>query len=54
MTPIATCENPRIVTLEAIEAFEKATPALIGIGEIMVEAGIWTIEDYPPERVESA
>lgn len=41
--PPATRENPRCVTPEEIEAFEKAVPALAGIGRHMVVSGIWVL-----------
>ncbi|WP_292731208.1 hypothetical protein [Methanoculleus sp.] len=41
----ATRERPRIVTPEAIETFETRNPALKGIGSIMVDLGIWVVEN---------
>ncbi|PKL57404.1 MAG: hypothetical protein CVV35_00310 [Methanomicrobiales archaeon HGW-Methanomicrobiales-6] len=41
----ATRERPRIVTPEAIEIFETRNPALKGIGSIMVDLGIWVVEN---------
>lgn len=42
VTP-ATRECPRIVTPEAIAAFELGNPALRGIGEIMQDLGLWVV-----------
>lgn len=39
----ASRENPRIVTRDAIEAFETANPALQGIGRVMLDMGIWVL-----------
>jgi len=44
VTP-ATRERPRLVTRETIELFEKTNPALKGIGSIMVDLGIWVVEN---------
>ena len=41
----ATKENPRRVTRELIEVFEKNNPALAGIGAIMVDMRIWIVID---------
>ncbi|WP_333582350.1 hypothetical protein [Methanoculleus bourgensis] len=40
---VATRDEPRIVSVELIEAFERSNPALAGIGAIMVEMGIWVV-----------
>jgi len=44
VTP-ATREQPRFVTRETIEIFEKTNPALKGIGAIMVDLGVWVVEN---------
>ncbi len=44
VTP-ATQERPRLVTRETIEIFERNNPALKGIGAIMVDLGIWVVEN---------
>ena len=44
VTP-ATRERPRLVTRETIELFEKTNPALKGIGAIMVDLGLWVVEN---------
>lgn len=44
VTP-ATRERPRLVTRETIEIFESNNPALKGIGSIMVDLGIWVVEN---------
>ena len=44
ITP-ATRDRPRFVPREAIEAFERANPALRGIGAIMIREGIWVLTD---------
>lgn len=44
VTP-ATRENPRLVTREVIEAFERANPALAGIGAIMQDMGLWVVDE---------
>lgn len=41
----ATRERPRLVTRETIELFEKTNPALKGIGAIMVDLGLWVVEN---------
>ncbi len=40
----ATRENPRPVTHELITVFEKNNPVLQGIGEIMLDLGIWVLD----------
>ena len=47
----ASRENPRAVTRDAIEAFEKSNPALKGIGKAMLDMGIWALRhnDDNPE-----
>lgn len=44
VTP-ATRDRPRVVTREMIEVFERNTPALRGIGAIMVDLGVWVVEN---------
>jgi hypothetical protein len=44
-TVIATRERPRIVSRETIELFESNNPALKGIGAIMVDLGVWVVEN---------
>jgi len=44
VTP-ATRERPRLVTHEMIEIFETGNPALKGIGAIMVDLGLWVVEN---------
>jgi hypothetical protein len=34
---------PRFVSPEAIAAFEANNPALSGIGEVMLERGLWVL-----------
>ena len=46
----ATRENPRHVTQEDIDAFELRNPALVGIGAIMVDMGIWRLTESQPAR----
>ena len=41
----ATRGRPRLVTRETIELFESNNPALKGIGSIMVDLGIWVVEN---------
>lgn len=39
----ASRDNPRTVTRDAIDAFEKSNPALQGIGRVMLDMGIWIL-----------
>jgi len=39
---------PRFVSPEAIAAFEANNPALSGIGEVMLERGLWVLTN--PQR----
>ncbi len=41
----ATRDRPRLVTRETIEIFESNNPALKGIGSIMVDLGIWILDE---------
>jgi hypothetical protein len=41
----ATPGNPRIISREMIDLFDRRNPALAGIGEIMVGEGIWIVDD---------
>jgi len=50
MTGPATRDNPRLVTPETLELFERNNPALAGIGAIMVEMGIWRLTEGQPTR----
>lgn len=46
----ATRENPRWLTQEMIEIFERNNPALAGIGRIMLKMGIWRLTESQPAR----
>lgn len=50
----ATKGNPRLVTREAIEAFETSTPALKGISSEMIARGIWVVIDDSDAKSETA
>jgi len=41
----ATRERPRIVTRDQIAVFERNNPALEGIGAIMLDMGIWILNE---------
>ncbi|KUG19895.1 hypothetical protein ASZ90_010397 [hydrocarbon metagenome] len=41
----ASRENPRVVSAEDVEVFERNNPALRGIGAIMLEHGIWVLAE---------
>lgn len=41
----ATRERPRIVTHDQIAVFERNNPALEGIGAIMLDMGIWILNE---------
>ena len=53
VTP-ATQERPRLVTRETIELFEKTNPALKGIGSIMVDLGIWILDENSEAEIRGA
>lgn len=36
-------DHPRIVTQQQIKRFELLNPSLAGIGQIMVDLGIWVV-----------
>lgn len=40
--------SPRYISSEAIAAFEAANPALCGIGNVMLEKGLWILTN--PQR----
>lgn len=50
----ATRGNPRLVTREAIEAFETSTPALKGVSSEMIARGIWVVIDDSDAKSETA
>lgn len=53
VTP-ATQERPRLVTRETIEIFESNNPALKGIGSIMVDLGIWILDENSEAEIRDA
>jgi hypothetical protein len=50
----ATRERPRIVAPEAIAVFERNNPALKGIGSIMVDLGIWILDENSEAEIRGA
>ncbi|PKL61802.1 MAG: hypothetical protein CVV31_09205 [Methanomicrobiales archaeon HGW-Methanomicrobiales-2] len=51
--PPATKENPRQVTREMIEVFEANNPVLAGIGAIMLDMGVWCVNENSDENKDS-